>query len=167
MDLRTPICNGCAWAKSLCPECKQKLDRGALSQLDVDVSRILYRINETHNISRASFLNSVDFGNVVILLTDSEPGILIGRRGKVVSALSLALGRKVRIIKKDGDIKRLIADLVSPARLLGINAVYSAGQEKLKIRICAPEGKALYLDEGTLQSVIKSWIEKDVDIIIE
>ena len=167
MDLRTPICIGCAWAKSLCSQCKEKMDRGTLSQLDVDVSRILHRINETHNISRASFLNSIDFGNVIILLTDSEPGILIGRRGKVVSALSLALGRKVRIVKKNPDIKHLIADLISPARLLGINAVYSEGKEKLKIKISAPQGKKLYIDEATLQSVIKSWIEKDVELVLE
>ena len=165
--MRTPICNGCAWAKSLCPECSQKVGAGLISPLDLEISRVLHRINETHNISRASFLNSVDFGNVVIILTDSEPGILIGRRGKVVSAISLALGRKVRVIKKDEDIKRLIGDLITPARLLGINAFFSQGQEKIKIRIATPEGKKLYLDPQTLQSVIKSWIKKDVELSIE
>ncbi|MFH0927412.1 MAG: KH domain-containing protein [Candidatus Micrarchaeota archaeon] len=163
----TPICKSCAWTKALCPECRQKADAGAIKPLDIEISRILYRINETHNISRASFLNSADFGDVVIILTDSEPGILIGRRGKVVSAISLALGRKVRVVKKDNDIKRLVSDLVSPARLIGINASFSDGQEKLKVRICPPPGKRLYIGKETLQSVIKSWIEKDVEVFIE
>lgn len=165
--METPICNVCAWAKSLCPECKQKVDGGQISQLDVEVSKILHRINETHNISRASFLSSVVFDNTVILLTDSEPGILIGRRGKVVSAISLALGKKVRVIKKDPDVKRLIADLVSPGRLLGINASFSGGRELLKVRVSPPAGKKLYIDEKTLQSVIKSWMEKDVELVLE
>lgn len=163
----TPICKGCAWAKSLCPECKQKADSGIISPLDVEISRVLYRINENHNISRATFLSSLDFGDAVIIFTDSEPGILIGRQGKVVSAISLALNRKVRVIKKDGDVKRRISDLISPARLIGVNAFFSEGKEKIKVRISPPAGKRLYLEPSTLQSVIKSWMEKDVEITIE
>ena len=163
----TPICKSCAWAKTLCPQCSQALNSGAISALDVDVSRILYRINETHNISRASFVKSINFSNVVVILTDCEPGLLIGRRGVVVSAISHALNRRVRIVKKDSDVKRLISDLISPAKLIGINSIYSHGNEKYRIRIQRGQKDTLYLDEVTLQSVIKSWLKKDVELLIE
>jgi len=163
----TPICKSCAWAKTLCPQCSQELNSGNISNLDVEISRILYRINETHNISRASFCKSINFSNVVVILTDCEPGLLIGKRGIVVSAISHALNRRVRILRKDSDVKRLISDLISPAKLVGINSVYSNKSEKFKIRIQNDPKSPLYLDVPTLQSVIKSWLKKDVELFIE
>ncbi|MFH1306534.1 MAG: hypothetical protein ABIH83_02665 [Candidatus Micrarchaeota archaeon] len=165
--MKTPICKNCAWEGQLCLSCQQKLEKNSISQLDVEVSKILYKINETHNITEASFSKALDFGNVVVLLTEGEAGILIGKSGKVVSAISSALGRKVRIVKYSGDFKRSIQDMLAPARLLGINTSWSGGEEKMKVRLPASDKEKLYVDESTLRSVIKTWMGKDVDIIFE
>jgi len=151
----------------LCPNCQQKLADGSVSKLDVEVSKILYKINEAHNISNASFSKTIDFGKVVVIITDGEAGILIGRGGKVVSALSSALGRRVRIVRFDGDPKRAVADMLAPARLCGINSYWTEGQERVKVRINPADKQKLYVDENTLRMAIKHWMGKDVEIVFE
>lgn len=165
--MRTPICKACAWSKSLCQTCQSKLEEGSISSLDVEVSKILYKINETHNITNAQLSKTLDFGRVVILLTEGEPGILIGKNGKVVSALSSALSRKVRVVRHSGDIKRSIADMVAPARLIGVNTCFSDGAETIKVRLNPQDTGKLYVDKKTLQAVIKSWVKKDVQLVFE
>lgn len=165
--METPICKECAWSGQLCPQCNASLKSGEISSLDVDVSKILYKINEKHNISEAKFSKALDFGGQVVLLTKGEVGMLIGRQGKVVSALSLALGKKVRVVKFDGDVKRSIADMLSPVRLLGMNDVWAGGKEVLRIRVPKEERGRIYVEEDVLKDVIKSWMKKEVELIFE
>ncbi len=165
--MKTPICDSCAWSEELCPDCRHNLASGRISPLDVEVSQILHKINEKHNISAASFCKAVSLGEAVFVFTEGEVGLLIGREGKVVSALSSALGRRVRIVQKSPDVKKAIADLIAPARLLGINSVWTAGKEIVRLRIAKEEKDRIALKEETLAEIAGSFIGKPVQIAYE
>jgi transcription antitermination factor NusA-like protein len=165
--MKTPICDACARGEALCVSCQSKLNSGQISKLDIEVAQILCKINETHNLSAASFTRALDLGRVALILTDGEPGVLIGRGGSVVSALSSALGRKVRIVQFSGDVKKSIADIIAPARLLGINSVYVSGGEKLKVRIPRADLRALPVHIETLEPILKDWLGKSVELSFE
>jgi transcription antitermination factor NusA-like protein len=164
--IKTPICPKCAWGTELCQICQQKCDGGSISSLDIEVSRILYKINENYNISEASFCKAVDFGNIAIIFTEGQVGFLIGRKGKVVSSISSALGKRVRIVQLGPDIKKSIEDMLSPARLVGLNTYFSQGVEKIKVRVESNEPQ-LIVGSDVLQAVISDWLKKDVNIIFE
>lgn len=134
--------------------------------MDIDVSRILYKINESYNISEASFCKAVDFGNIAIIFTEGEVGFLIGRKGKVVSSISSALGKKVRIVQLGSDVKKSIEDMLSPAKLIGLNTCFSDGKEIVKVRV-AQSGPQLAVGSDVLQAVISDWLKKDVQIVLE
>jgi len=163
--MRTPICKDCGWNDKLCLSCSKKLTDGQISPLDVEVARILYKINETQNISSAEFTKAYEIENVVII-ESPNPGLLIGKRGKVISLISLALQKKVRIIRHGGDIKSKIADFVSPLKLLGLNTAWSEGREIIKIRL-EKSNTPLYIQEQTLTKILKEWLKKDVQIYYE
>ncbi|MFH1095840.1 MAG: hypothetical protein V1728_06500 [Candidatus Micrarchaeota archaeon] len=165
--MKTPICDSCAWSEELCPQCRHNLASGRISRLDVEVSQILHKINEKHNISAASFCKAVPMGEAVFVFTEGEVGLLIGREGKVVSALSLALGRRVRIVQKSPDVKKAITDLIAPARLLGINTTWTAGTETVRLRLAKEERGRIALKDETLAEVAGSFIGKPVQIIYE
>jgi transcription antitermination factor NusA-like protein len=165
--MKTPVCDQCARETELCPSCSKKLAEGKITQLDFEVAQILCRINERYNISNASFFKALDLGKVVLILTREEVGLLIGKQGKVVSEISSALGKKVRIAQAGPDMKKTISDIISPARLLGINSVFHEGKEVCKVRIARTDLAHLPIDLGSLEKVLKSLLEGEVRLEIE
>ena len=165
--MKTPICDLCAQTGMLCQGCKSKLKSGSVNATEVQIAKLLYHINEEHNLSGASFEHAIDLGNVAVILTSGEPGLLIGREGKVVSEISRTLGKKVRIAEYTGDIKKTVADIILPAKLLGINTMYSKGGEYYRIKIAKAQFTQLPLDLLSLERVLKSLLKNDVRISLE
>jgi transcription antitermination factor NusA-like protein len=165
--MNTPVCDSDLKSGELCPSCRKKLGEGKISQLDFDIARILFKINDRYNISNASFYKALDLGRVVLVLTHGEVGLLIGKHGKVVSEISSALGKKVRIAEASGDVKKTVADIIMPARLLGINKVFHNGQEVTKVRIAQSDVALLPLDQKSLDTVLRSLLEDSVVVTFE
>jgi transcription antitermination factor NusA-like protein len=165
--METPICGICAKSEELCSGCRAKLRTGEITELDVQVSELLYKINEEHNLSLASFTRAIDLGKVVLILTKGEVGILIGRQGKVVSQLSSALGKRVRIAQHSGDVKKTIGDIITPAKLLGVNTIYSASGQHYRIRVLKSDQRVLPIDIPSLEKVLNSIMGAQVQISFE
>lgn len=157
----------CVKSNVLCSGCDEKLKTGKISELDVKISRLLYKLKDKYNLEHADFTKAVDLGRVVLLLTDKDVGVLIGREGKVVAEISQAVGKKVRIAEMSGDIKKTIADVVAPAKILGINKVYKDGGHLYKVRFSKREIKQLPVDINTLEKALKSLLESEVMIVFE
>jgi transcription antitermination factor NusA-like protein len=151
----------------LCSGCDEKLKRGKISELDVKISRLLYKLKDKYNLENVDFTKAVDLGRVVLVLTKKDVGILIGKEGKVVAEISQAVGKKVRIAELSGDIKKTIADIVAPAKVLGINKVYKEDGYAYKVRFSKKEIKQLPLDINTLEKALKSLLESEVMIVFE
>ena len=103
----------------------------------------------------------------MLVFTDTEPGVLIGRGGKVVSALSAALGKRVRVIAESGDARRSLEDLISPVKISGINEVYHAGEAQLRIRIAKEDEGDLRVDVRKLEPLVGKWMGKPVEFVFE
>lgn len=165
--MKTPICEEDIREGRLCARCEGKMEKGELGRLDFEVARILHRINQRKNITAASFTRCIDLGRMVVILTEGEPGVLIGRNGTVVSELSHALGKRVRIAQSSTDAKKTVEDLLAPARVLGINTAYQQGAEKTKVRIAKESIHSLPADVETLGKAIKTVLRQDVAIVFE
>jgi transcription antitermination factor NusA-like protein len=151
----------------LCSGCDEKLKKGKISELDVKISRLLYKLKDKYNLENANFTKAIDLGRVVLVLTNKDVGLLIGREGKVVAEISQAVGKKVRIAEMRGDIKKTIADVVAPARILGINKIYRKEGNLYKVRFSRREIKQLPVDINTLEKALKSLLESEVMIVFE
>lgn len=165
--MKTPVCDSDVRSGQLCEGCKSKLAAGKITELDFEVAQILYKINERYNITGATFYKALDLGRVVLILTDGEVGLLIGKQGKIVSELSSALGKKVRIAEAQGDLKKTIADIITPARLLGINNVFHEGKEITKVRLSRHDLAHLPFDIPTLEKVLTHLLEDTVKVVFE
>jgi len=165
--MKTPVCDSDLKAGELCPSCEKRVADGKISRLDFEVAQILYKINDRYNISNASFYKAIDLGRVVLILTRGEAGLLIGKQGKIVSEISSSLGKKVRIAEATGDVKKTIADIITPARLLGINHAFHEGKEITKVRIARADISELPLDINSLETVLRSLVEQDVKLVFE
>ncbi|MEM4361192.1 MAG: KH domain-containing protein [Candidatus Anstonellaceae archaeon] len=164
--MRTPICKGCAFSEKLCKTCAKKLTDGEISPLEVEIAKILYKINENYNISASEFSKAYEIEGVVIV-ESSTPGLLIGKKGKVISLISSALQKKVRIIRNTPNIKEKISDIVFPIKFIGINTYFKNGEEKAKLILEKKAGQTLYLEEETLKKILTKWLKREVEIIYQ
>ncbi|MEW6328720.1 MAG: KH domain-containing protein [Candidatus Micrarchaeota archaeon] len=165
--MKTPICNLCVKSGVLCSGCEDKLGKGKISQLDVDVSRTLNALSTRFNLDAAEFAKAIDLGRVILILTRGEVGVLIGKEGKVVSELSQTLGKKVRIAEISGDMRKTISDVVMPAKLVGINTIFREGERTYKVRLLRSEIRALPVDINTLEKALYSLLDAKVNIVFE
>jgi len=165
--MKTPVCESDVRSGELCASCTKKVAEGSISKLDFEVAQILCKINERHNISNATFYKALDLGRVILVLTKGEVGLLIGKQGIVVSELSSALGKKVRIAQTSGDVKKTVSDIIMPARLLGINRTFHNGIEVSTARIAREDLMVLPLDGKTLEIALKSLLGEETKIVFE
>ncbi len=159
--VRAPICEVCQKTEDfLCPADEEKLKRGEISELDIKLSRILYKLDRTYRIGdKVEFVKAFDMGSFILMLVRGEMGRLIGKGGKVLRALRQAVGKPVRIVEIDVLPKKSVQDLFGNVRVLGINVVYKP--EGKIYRILIPRREIKYL------SFPYSDIERALDIILD
>ena len=73
----------------------------------------------------------------------------------------------MRIAEASGDVKKTIADIITPARLLGINHAFHEGKEITKVRISRADMADLPLGIDALEKVLRSLVEQDVKLVFE
>lgn len=165
--MKTPIPDEDIRAGEPSEATRKRIAEGKISGLDFEVAQILYKINERYNISNAEFYKALDLGRAVLILTRGDAGLLIGKDGKIVSELSAALGKKVRIAETRGDVKKSVADVIMPAKLLGINQVFHEGKEVTKVRIARHDLVHLPIDLPSLEKALRALMEQEVQLVVE
>ncbi len=165
--MKTPVCEICAKTGEICKSCNRLITSGQITRLDAKISHALYQINEKRNISTAGFIRSVELEHLIVIFTDTDPGILIGKGGMVSKELTLALGKKIRIAFSSPDVKRSIEDVIAPVPLLGINKMYSSGGEYYKIRLPRGYERTLPLDAGSLQKLSSALLGMQATVVFE
>jgi transcription antitermination factor NusA-like protein len=136
-----PVCDVCLKSGILCQGCENKLESGEISQIDLDIAKVLFKLGD----GKIGFKKTIEVGDIVIIVTDKDQvGKLIGKNGKIVRELSKTIGKKIRVVGQDADLKSVSKDILAPARVSGINIVYGKdGEEKYKIRVMQEDSRKL------------------------
>jgi transcription antitermination factor NusA-like protein len=159
-----PICTICAKTGVLCSVCEEKLKDGRISELDVELSKILYKLGK----GEIGFDRAIDTKKFIIVLTQKENiGKIIGKSGDNIRQLSKDLGKQIRVIGT-GDLQETIYDFVAPARILSINTVYKPdGTTLRRVRINRKDRKKLRMSLKEIEKLITSLTNDNVEISFE
>ncbi|MCD6559443.1 MAG: KH domain-containing protein [Palaeococcus sp.] len=163
--MKAPICEVCLKTEDiLCPADEKKLQEGIISELDVRVARLLYKLIGDADVE---FKKAVEAGDlVVIIVGEGQVALVIGKGGKNVKLLMRELGKRVRIIEDTKDIKKLATDLLIPARLFGVNIVYKPdGGHYYKILVPRMDKQRLPAPSEMLEKIISQIIGEDAKIV--
>ena len=160
-----PVCDVCLKSGMLCQGCENKLKSGEITQMDLDIAKLLYKLGE----GKIGFKKTIEIGDTVIIVTDKEQvGKLIGKSGKIVREISRSIEKKVRVVGEDSDLRSVARDILAPARLSGINIVYGKeGQKKYKIRVMAEDYRRIPGRLDVLNSIIKELTSEDTLVVVD
>jgi transcription antitermination factor NusA-like protein len=151
--MEIPICTICAKTGILCTACESRLEKGQISETDVELAKILYEVG----LEDVGFERAIDTGDFIIILTKKESiGKIIGKGGDNIRMLSKRLGKKVRAIGTE-NLQSTIYDFVAPAQITSINKVYMPdGTTLRRIKINRNDKKKLRMDLKEIERLISS-----------
>jgi len=158
---KTPICESCLATGSLCAGCEARRASGEITEADVAVARKLYELG-----AQAGFDRAVERGGIIVIFT-KEPSAVIGRGGRNVSALNAALGRKIKVVDGNANPHDRIAEILLPAKLLGINKVFKAGGEEYRVRIPKRDMPRLPTSLQVLNGLLAEILGKKTELKVE
>lgn len=153
-----PICKICASSGILCGSCSDRLDEGEITDLDIEIAKALIELEKDNkNLGGSTFYRSIDSKNLLVLIVgEGEVSNFIGARGKVIKRLQDRFRRTIRIIEKSKDVLKILKDLISPARILGINQIYlPTGEVEKKARIYQADSNKFPVDPEIVEELIK------------
>lgn len=163
--MRSQICKVCLKSEILCKACQDKLDSNVISNIDIEVSRFLYKLEDKiKSLQNAELIKVID-GNVIILVSKKgDGGKFVGKEGFVVKLLAKQFNKPIKVVEL-AEIKEFVENLLSPISISGINIVFTPEGEKYRIRI--NKKQKLSVSEQDFVDLIKNIFNKPAEIILE
>ncbi len=162
--MQTPVCEIDLKTGILCSACESKLEKGEITQLDVEISKILFDLSKRFKeVNDVVFKKSIDTGDILVLVVGKGSAEKI--RGRVLRILSKRLRRRIKIIEETKDYKVLSQQLLAPARVLAINIVFLPGNvEKHRIIVPKQDINKLPTNITSIQKILKDITGKEMVI---
>lgn len=156
--MKTPLCNFCLKSGVLCPSCEERARKGEISELDIRIARLLFRLEGKYpSLLEVHFYKAVEANGVVAILVNrsSIPKIL-SYGGKIIHEIYKEIGRKVRVLEHGGDFRKFLEDLFAPATIITINKIWLP-DDTIETRVILPEQdmKKLPATADTLKELSK------------
>ena len=151
---KIPFCEFCVKTRVLCQKCQSLIDSGRYNWLDVEVSDALLKIERKINLSEVEYVKSYEVDDMIIILMRNTKRIPRGAFMQLEKELSSVLGRSVKVVEH-GNVNEVIAQLVSPAKLLTISTSWRPdGTTETVVKIPSREVRRLPIKPERLQAII-------------
>jgi len=157
--VRTPVCYFCAKTGVLCATCQDRLDRGEISDIDIEVSKWFIELENSIPQLKDCTVHKAVLGDglLVILVSCSRGGsskVLWNRVSKVLSERKK--GVNVRVVEKTSSIKKLVEQIVAPVRVIGANTIWLPdGSWESTLKIPRSEVKRLPAEPRVIEQIVK------------
>ncbi len=167
--MRAPICNICLKSGILCQGCESRLKDGKISELDVKISRTLFELAQKHRgLEKINFKYAINAGNLIVLVVkEGEIRFAVGRGGKVVRALERRFRAKIRIVEEGTETRKFAQDILTPAKLLGVNVLYAEGKQEHRVRVPRSHLKRLPASVDWIQIALAKLTNKNIKLAFE
>ncbi|MEM1546078.1 MAG: hypothetical protein QXY40_05730 [Candidatus Methanomethylicia archaeon] len=165
--MKIPICHFCAKSKILCPICQDKLNKGEISQADIEVSEILIELEEKYpQIRDIALVKAVKpMPNIILALYISKDELrqILSRISKEIQDKK---GILLKFVKRTSSIRKIMDDIISPARVVSINTIWLPdGSWESNIYISPRDRKKLPLPPELIEKIVYDLINEKIHII--
>ncbi|MEM1515551.1 MAG: hypothetical protein QXH24_05830 [Candidatus Bathyarchaeia archaeon] len=124
--MRSEICQFCLRSGILCPKCRVKIEKGEVTQLDLEVARLLVSLEDEYPILQdVYFHGALEVNNtLVILVKRGDLNKILSYGGKIIKVLESKIGKNIRVLEYDSSERKFIEDLFAPLNVVTINKIW-------------------------------------------
>ena len=135
----------------------------------MDVARTLYELSQTHaGLDTVNFKRAVGDGDLIVVLVGlGDVKSVIGRGGRTVKELNERLKKKVQVTDDGTGLRKMAQDVLAPARVLGVNILYSGNRETYRIRVPRRDERRLPASIDTVQGLMEKLTNKNIKLVFE
>jgi len=110
----------------LCSKCKRKIEKGEVSQLDLEIARLLLSLeNDFPPLQDVYLHRAVEADSVLALFVGSgDIAKMLSYGGKIVKFLEKKTEKTVRVLEHKSDERKFLEDLFAPLSILTINRIW-------------------------------------------
>ncbi|TXT56503.1 MAG: hypothetical protein BAJATHORv1_20092 [Candidatus Thorarchaeota archaeon] len=139
--MRLPVCKFDLETDMLCPNCQGKLDRGEITQFDIDFSKwILDKIEEYPEIEDFDFRRAIQTADRLIIVVKKNQRNLLQEEAELIQKMEETYG-PVMVFEGPTKLRTLVRELIHPAVEVGVNSLYLPNGEKESIVMLRSEDK--------------------------
>ncbi len=157
--MKMPLDYICLKSGVLCPRCRRLVDEGKVQQFEVDIMKALIELEEKSQdfkfLRDAAYVKSYLADSFCVLILELPDDVTQHMLIRLSRALSDKVGLKIRVVKKVNDMKMLIAQIVAPARIQGVNSLWLPdGSVQHIVRIPRYDAKSLPAPIEVLEKIL-------------
>jgi transcription antitermination factor NusA-like protein len=165
--MRAPLCEVCLSSEILCQGCAGKLERGELTQTEVDVSRFMWNMGEKlHSLREATVKKVIDSDVMLIVAGKGDGAKVVGKGGAVVKALAKQYGKSIRVLEEN-EFKPFISELLHPLPVTGVNTLFTPDGEVQRVRLPAAQKPRSMITPAGFSTMMQQLYGRKVELLFE
>jgi transcription antitermination factor NusA-like protein len=124
--VKAELCQFCLRSGILCSNCKRKVERGEVSQTDLEVGRLLVSIEDQYPpLQDVYFHKAIEADGVLaIIVNQGDIAKILSYGGKIIKFLERKTRKEVRVLEHRSDERKFLEDLFAPISILTINRIW-------------------------------------------
>ena len=133
--MRLPVCTFDIESDMLCPNCQARLERGEITEFDIEFSKWLLDREKDHpNLENLAVLKAAIAGNRLILVVKKKNKELLLSEESLIHEMAERFGELI-VLEGPAKLRTVVREFISPANEVGVNSLYSADGTKESIVI--------------------------------
>ena len=124
--MKTEICQFCLRSGILCSKCKDRVERGEISQTDLKIAKMLISLEEKFpSLQDIYFYKAIESdGILAIIVREQDIQKFLNYSGRIRRFLEKKIEKRIRILGHNSDDRKFLEDLFAPSRILAINKIW-------------------------------------------
>jgi len=167
--MKIPLDHICVKSGVLCPRCRRLIESGVVDQAEVKVMKALIELEdlaEFRFLKDSTYIKSFFVDSTLVVLMNMPQYVSQADIIRLARALSKSLGDiTVRIVKQSADTRSMVSSVLAPARILGIDTVWSPdGSVYHVVRIPKQDVKLLPANIESLEKLLSRLLDSNFRI---
>lgn len=146
------------------------MDRGEVSRDEIPVMKTLIDLEENQGLKllrEAKYVRSIWLPGLLVIVL-RIPRATPPELRRLSRSLGEALGTRVQVVNMTRDVKTLAAQLVSPARVLGVNMVWLPdGSTQYVVRLSRFDQRVLPTKPSNIEKALQEILEVPIRVRLE
>ena len=124
--MKTELCQFCLRSGMLCPKCKRKLEKGEVSELDLEIGRLLMSMEDEYPpLQSVYFHKAIEADGVLaIFVNRGDIAKILSYGGKIIKSVERDTKKAVRVLESNSDERKFLEDLFAPMTILTVNRIW-------------------------------------------